>query len=322
MTEHAHLSRRDFVRRAVVVSAAAAFPGVLAACSKNAAPTRAPSALDALIDQRVRGGAKKDLSVFLGGEDYIEGIANYVAFGLAPALAQPISGAAAKVWIAAGAGGEGDPIGPVDAPWGPYTKPDAPAPAPQGVNAAELTFERAGIWQMLVAVETQTGLLVGTSAIQVKPKAGASTLVPGQSAIPSRTPTVDNARGVDPICTRSPRCPFHHMTLAQAIAAGKPTVFMVATPKYCMSRTCGPNLEELITVSRQTDARSNFVHAEVHRSDKPEDIQRQALSPTFREWRLQSEPWLFLIDADGKVAERFEGPIVASSIRSALEPLL
>lgn len=95
--------------------------------------------------------------MFLGGEDYIEGIANYVAFGLAPTQAQPVSGAAAKVWIASGAEGEGEPRGPFDAPWGPYTKPDAPSPAPQGVNAAALTFDEAGVWQMLVEVETSGG---------------------------------------------------------------------------------------------------------------------------------------------------------------------
>jgi hypothetical protein len=164
--------------------------------------------------------------------------------------------------------------------------------------------------------------LVGTSAIQVKPSSGASTLLPGQRAIRSETPTVDSARGVDPICTRTPRCAFHQMTLAQAIASNKPTAFIVATPKYCMSRTCGPNLKELIAVARETGARANYVHAEVYRSDEAEDIQRQAVSATFSEWKLQSEPWLFLIDADGKVAERFEGPLVASSIHATLEPLL
>ncbi|HEX9697308.1 MAG TPA: hypothetical protein VGB64_13465 [Actinomycetota bacterium] len=39
-------------------------------------------------------------------------------------------------------------------------------------------------------------------------------------------------------------------------------------------------------------------------------------------WKLQSEPWLFLIGRDGKVAQRFEGPVVASTIRPALKALL
>jgi hypothetical protein len=112
------------------------------------------------------------------------------------------------------------------------------------------------------------------------------------------------------------------VTLAGAIASAKPTAFIVATPKFCMSRTCGPNLEELIAVAREIGDRANFVHVEVYRSDNAEDIQRQAVSPTYAEWKMQSEPWLFLIDRQGKISSRFEGPIVASTIRSAFEPLV
>lgn len=315
------LSRREFVRAATVAVGAIAFPGVLGACSKDAAPKQARS-LKELVDARVAAGAKRGLSVFLGGEDYVEAIPNYVAFGLVRDQAGPITGAEAKVWLAAGVAGEGPPSGPVSAPWGGYAKPDAPLPAPQGVNAADLTFDRAGVWQMLVEVESQGSRLIGTSAIQVKPAGGASTLLPGQGALRTKTPTAKDPRGVRPICTRTPACGFHKLTLADALDSGKPTAFIIAAPKYCMSRTCGPNLEELIAVAREFGDRANFVHAEVYRSDKPEDIQRQIVSPAYLEWKLQSEPWLFLIGRDGEIAQRFEGPIVASSIRPALEPLL
>lgn len=321
MTPFSDLSRREFVRAAVFTAGAVALPGVLAACSKGTAPQQARS-LKELVDARLASGAKKGLSIFLGGEDYVEAIPNYVAFGIVRDKAGPITGVEAKVWIAAGAAGEGAPAGPVTAPWGVYAKPDAPLPAPQGVNAAELTFDRAGVWQMLVEVESAGSRLIGTSAIQVKPEPGASTLLPAQRALASKTPTAKDPHGVRPICTRTPPCDFHEATLAEAITSGKPTAFIIAAPKYCMSRTCGPNLEELIAVARETGDRANFVHAEVYRSDKPEDIQRQVVSPTYLEWKLQSEPWLFLIGSNGKITRRFEGPIVASTIRSALEPLL
>lgn len=322
MRDDARFSRREFTRMALVAVGAIAIPGSLAACSKRTSPPVTPSSLAQLADQRVRAGARKGLSVFLGGEDYIAAITNYVAFGVARDTAGPIAGSDAKVWIASGAGGEGAPSGPFAATWGGYAKPDAPAPAPQGVNATELTFDRPGVWQMLVEIDSQGERLIGTSAIQIKPASGAATLLPGASALASKTPTAKDARGVRPICTRTPACPFHTMTLAAAIRSGKPTAFIVAAPKYCMSRTCGPNLEELIAVARKTGDRANFVHAEVYRSDKAEDIQRQIVSPTYLEWKLQSEPWLFLIGRDRKIAERFEGPIVAPTIRSGLEPLL
>lgn len=321
MASFPSLSRREFVRAALLTAPMAAFPSLLAACSKTPTASEART-MKELLDARLAAGAKRGLSVFLGGEDYVEGLDNYVAFGLVRDRAGPVTGADAKVWIATGAGGEGVPAGPFAASWGGYARPDAPSPAPQGVNAADLTFEHAGVWKMLVEAESQGARLVGTSAIQVKPKGASSNLVPGQRAIASKTPTVSDHRGVNPICTRTPPCDFHRSTLAEAIRTGRPSAFIVATPKFCTSRTCGPNLEELIAAAGEVGGRANFVHAEVYRSDKAEDIQRQAVSPTFQEWKFQSEPWLILIDPDGTIAERFEGPVVASTIRSALKPLL
>ena len=320
MASFSDLSRREFMRAAKLTVGVAAFPSLLAACSKTPTASEART-MKELLDARLAIGAKRGLSVFLGGEDYVEGLDNYAAFGLVRDQVGPIYGAEANVWIGTGAGGEGTPAGPFPASWGGYAKPDAPAPAPQGINAAQLRFDRAGVWQMLVEVESRGSRLVGTSAIQVKPRAGTSTLLPGARALASKTPTVADPRGVNPICTRTPPCDFHKVSLAQAIASGKPTAFIVATPKFCMSRTCGPNLEELIAVSREVGNRAHFVHAEVYRSDKAEDIQRQAVSPTYAEWKMHSEPWLFLIGRDGTIASRFEGPIVASTIRTAFELL-
>lgn len=115
---------------------------------------------------------------------------------------------------------------------------------------------------------------------------------------------------------------MHRVTLAEALGAGRPVAFIVATPAFCHSRTCGPNLEELISVQAEVGNEATFVHAEVYADDRPETIEKQVTSPTFREWGLVSEPWLFLIDRSGTIASRFEGPLTADVIRSALAPLL
>jgi hypothetical protein len=316
------LSRREFVRGSLLVAGALTVPQLLAACSKKSAPPTTAGSLAELLNARKRAGAAQGLSVFLGGEDYIKTISNYVAFGMAEQAGQPIIGSNATVWVAQGAGGEGAPRGPFTADWAPYTKPDAPPLAPQGLNHAEFSFDQPGVWQMLVEVQTTSGRVLGTSAIQVKETGKASTRVPDQRAIASQTPTVGDARGVHPICTRTPPCPFHQITLAKALTLSKPTAFFVGTPKFCMSRTCGPNLEELIGVANEVGDRVSFVHAEVYRSDKAEDIQRQAASPTFAQWGFQSEPWMFLIDRNGIIAKRFEGPVVKPIIMTALQPLI
>jgi len=40
------------------------------------------------------------------------------------------------------------------------------------------------------------------------------------------------------------------------------------------------------------------------------------------EWGLDTEPWVFVLDADGKVVARFSGPLSPTELLASLEPLL
>jgi hypothetical protein len=115
---------------------------------------------------------------------------------------------------------------------------------------------------------------------------------------------------------------MHQITLRQAIASGKPTAFVIATPAYCTSRNCGPSVDELLTVESQLRGKANFVHAEVYLNDQSQTLQQQIPSPTFAEWKVQTEPWLFVIDRSGVIASRFEGGFTAGQASAALNPLL
>jgi predicted transcriptional regulator len=96
----------------------------------------------------------------------------------------------------------------------------------------------------------------------------------------------------------------------------------VGTPKFCRSRTCGPNLDELIAVRDEVGAKAAFVHSEVFVNDKLETVSRFETTPTFRQWGLETEPWLFVVDARGTIVSRYEGALTASQIKEAVAPLL
>lgn len=318
------MDRRAFLRTSALGLAAVATPGFLAACSRGPRDPADAATLGELLSRLEDAGAQRGLSVFLAGEDYVEGVESYLGFGLVRDQAGPIGDEAATLWLAPTADPEAPValLGPLAAAWQGYVKPDGPLPSPQGINAATIDFDAAGIWTLVAQVDGPQGALVGTAAVQVKPRDQASTRLPGEEAIASLTPTTTDNRGVDPICTRTPPCDFHQVTLREALGASKPTAFYIGTPRFCTSRTCGPNLEELIAVADQVGDRATFVHAEVYRDDEPDTVAQRIVAPTFTEWGLQSEPWLFLIDADGVVASRFEGPVTASVITQALQPLL
>ena len=311
-----------------MVGGALAVPGALAACGKDGespsqepiGPTAAGQAgsLQELVNERIRQGAKQGLSVFLAGGDFAVGISNYVGLGLVVQGA-PIANGAAQVWMAPTTDAKAavTPLGPFPAPWLGYSKPQQNGPP--GINAADLRFDKTGKWGTLVEVITPTAKLLGTTAIEVKPKP--TNKAPGDKANPSQTPTVDDQRGVNPICTRTPPCPFHQINLASALRSGKPVAFLMGTPRFCESRTCGPNLDELIAVSEDIGDRATFIHVEVYKDDKDAPA-NEVVSPTFLEWKFTSEPWIYLIDRSGSIAHRYEGPVTATRLRKDLSPLL
>ena len=124
----------------------------------------------------------------------------------------------------------------------------------------------------------------------------------GQPLPPFDTPTVDDARGVDPICTLTPDpCPFHAVTLTEALAAGKPVVYLIGTPAHCQTGTCGPGLEYLVAVAPDYADRATFVHAEVYTDNRATDP-----APAVTEMHLVYEPVIYVTDASGTVRDRLD----------------
>jgi hypothetical protein len=64
-------------------------------------------------------------------------------------------------------------------------------------------------------------------------------------------------------------------------------------------------------------AKVAFVHQEIWA-----DGRMETPAPTVTEWKLQSEPWIFLVDADGVVSARFEGLTTRGEIEGALRQML
>lgn len=145
----------------------------------------------------------------------------------------------------------------------------------------------------------------------------------GEKMRPVDTPTVADARGVDPICTRSPEpCPYHQLTLAEAIDASGPTALMISTPGFCQTGICGPTLEIMIgELAGSGFGEYNVVHAEVYTDPQrlseapPSDL----IAPTVSAYGMTFEPSLIVADDDGVVAARLDVTMDAAEIRSALE---
>jgi hypothetical protein len=83
-------------------------------------------------------------------------------------------------------------------------------------------------------------------------------------------------------------------------------------------------VEVLLGMHEELNQQAYFIHVEVY--DNPDELQGDLdlarFSGTFQEWDLPSLQWTFVIDCEGKIANRFEGFATSVELRSALMKLM
>jgi hypothetical protein len=139
----------------------------------------------------------------------------------------------------------------------------------------------------------------------------------GDAAIASDTPTLSSTGGdTSSLTTRTP--PDESLlrySIAESLEAKVPFLVTFATPKFCASRTCGPVVDVVEEVSRRFEGENvRFIHVEVFEDNDP----AKGFNRWMREWNLPTEPWTFLVGADGKIAARFEGTVSVLELEEAV----
>ena len=191
----------------------------------------------------------------------------------------------------------------------------------------EVDLTEAGIWIAEFDVVTADGTRpeVEEAAFQVRAQPSAPGV--GQPVPATMNPTIHDL----PFAELSTRLvesdELHNVSVAQALEAGDPFVVFFASPRFCVSAMCGP-VTDTIERARTQMARDQdegaveFIHIEPWDLAAARERGELVPAPVIREWRLLSEPWTFVVGADGLVAKRFEGLVTVEEVISALEPLL
>ena len=138
----------------------------------------------------------------------------------------------------------------------------------------------------------------------------------GAAAPRSRTPTLRTEPDIEKLTTSDP--PDRELlrySVAESIAARVPFVVAFATPQFCASRTCGPVVDVVDRVRGELEGGDvRFIHVEVYRDNDP----AKGVNRWMKEWRLPSEPWVFLVGRDGRVKAKFEGSVSVRELRDAV----
>jgi hypothetical protein len=184
-------------------------------------------------------------------------------------------------------------------------------PDVSGLYRATVDFDVPGTWFVGVVPEGAEPLNAFPVTVLEEP------LTPGvgDPAPPSQTLTLDDAPLEALTTDTDPDPAFYDLSIADAVTSGRPSVIVFATPRFCTTGICQPTMQVVRQLAPEyPDA--NFVHVEVFTNlDDPANLE---LAPGVVEWGLPTEPWVFVVDAAGFVAGRFEGVIAAEELEQLL----
>lgn len=279
----------------------------LVGCGSSSDRHSAPAAgtLDALWHA---GG--EAVGLVSGTSDYSPGNVR-VSFLVVRRNAAPVYAPRARVFLAGSLGSR-----PFQRGWAKLERVGVPGGSVGHVTkiyVAHVRISKPGRYWLVAAPVGSRVRGVGTLDV----KAPSASPAVGSKAIASRTPTIGSANGdLAKLTTRVPpdRALLRY-SIADSLAAQKPFVVVFATPKFCASRTCGPVVDVVEAVRRRfTRTAVRFIHVEVYRRNDP----TLGMNAYMREWGLPSEPWTFLVGADGRIKAKFEGSVSVDELAAAV----
>lgn len=188
-------------------------------------------------------------------------------------------------------------------------------PGVRGIYAGYFDIPEAGVYQLTVereglAVSAPTGFVT----VDDPPMVG-----PGDRAPLSETRVGDDYEDLSLITTDpDPDPDLYSMTVAEAVSNGTPSVIVFATPAFCTTQSCGPMLSQVKDLKFDYPE-IDFVHVEIYDDLQVETFEELVVVDSVLEWQLPSEPWVYVIDADGVVVAAFEGAVNDDELTSVLD---
>ena len=197
----------------------------------------------------------------------------------------------------------------------------------RGLYRAVVEFPCFGMWGAeILARPADADELVARAAFRVT-DIGATPAVgaPAPRSQNLTATTMDEVRRIstDP----EPQLEAFQQTIEQAVTSGSPSVVFFATPAFCQSGVCGPTVDMVKTVMAGYRDAVEFVMVEPYRLEAGVNGLQPALDAEGRlqtveavdDYGIAVEPYLFVVDADGNVAAKFEVVVDEDELRGALE---
>lgn len=194
----------------------------------------------------------------------------------------------------------------------------------RGIYVAQVTFPKAGTYTVDVEVPRpggKTAHLTFPAEVAARPKS----IAVGDRAPASRNRLGSDVMTLAELTTSSQPDPALYRTrIADAVTGGRPLVVVFASPAFCTTPLCGPQVEDLSTLARDYTGQAEFIHVDLYENphEIKGDLSRARRTSLLAEWGLHTDEWTFVIGADGRVAARFEAYAAREEVEGALKAVL
>jgi len=186
------------------------------------------------------------------------------------------------------------------------------------VYEALVTIPRPGRYYVLSVSKFKGRDVAATGVVTVRSKTADPIPDVGQAAPRVATDTVASAGGdIKAIDTRLPPDDMHDVSFKD-VAGKRPVALLFATPQLCQSRVCGPVVDIAAQLKETYGDRMTFIHQEVY----VDNDANKGLRPSLRAFALTTEPWLFVVDRDGRITSRLEGSFGFNAFQAAIKTAL
>ena len=179
----------------------------------------------------------------------------------------------------------------------------------RGVYAADYHFDRSGKWGVEVSLPRSDGTFLTT---EHRFEVNDATTAPdvGDRPPDARNRTLADVESIKELTTGSLRDPeLYDLSIPDALASDRPFAVVFASPAFCTTAVCGPQVEVVSELNQAYGDRMDFIHVDlfINPHEIQGDLDIAMHTPLLMEWGLYTDEWTFVIDASGAVTGRFEG---------------
>ena len=184
---------------------------------------------------------------------------------------------------------------------------------------SKANFSHPGIWIARFSIPpiNKKQITIPDLAFNVK----ASSMVPQVGELIPRTQnlTQRDVAHIDEICSNLPPDNMHEVSIVEAIEGSLPFVVIWSAPSFCTSQICSPITRSLVKLQQLYGDKVTFIHMEPWNLQVARDEGRLIPTKELMEWNLPSEPWIFVVDSNGKVFEKCEGLISENELETSIQ---